>query len=132
RLLRVRRTRRARPGAVLRRVALAARRTTDGRRRLERVGRARAARPGAELVEVAVARRGAADRAGVPRRVLAEVARAVAGIGRARVAVVGARRPGRLLRVGRAGRAPPRAAALRVAPPARRPAADGARLQQLV
>src|SRR5204863_30436 len=36
----------------------------------------------------------------VARRVLARIARAVAGVGRARIAVVGARRPARLLRIG--------------------------------
>src|SRR5439155_499923 len=71
RLLRVGRAGRTRPGAILRRVALAARRTAGGRRRLESVGWARAARSRAELVEVAVTRRGAADRPGVARRVLA-------------------------------------------------------------
>src|SRR5207249_14897 len=98
--LRIGRTRRPRPRTVLRRVAFAGRRPADGTRRLDRVAPALRARPGAELVDVADARGGAADRAGVARRVLAEVARAVAGIGRARVAVVGAQRPARLLRVG--------------------------------
>src|SRR5439155_196262 len=130
--LRIGRTRRPRPRTVLRRVALAARRTTDGGGRLERVGRARAARPGAELVEVAVARRGATDGPGVPRRVLAEVARAVAGIRRARVAVVGAQRPARLLRVGSARLARQSAAALRdVALAGRRPADDADRQEHV-
>src|SRR5439155_975610 len=97
RLLRVRRTRRTRAGAVLRRITLAAGRAAGGGRRLEAVVGTRAARPGAQLVEVAVARRGATDRAGVPRCMLAEVARAVAGVAGARVAVVGAERAARFL-----------------------------------
>src|SRR5207249_1601178 len=96
-ILRVGRARRTRSGAVLRRIALAPRRAADGGRRLEGVVGTRAARPGAQLVEVAVARRGATDRAGVPRCMLAEVARAVAGVAGARVAVVGAERAARFL-----------------------------------
>src|SRR5207249_4993673 len=97
RCLGIRRAVRAVPRAALRRVALAARRPTHGGRRLEGVVGTRAARPGAQLVEVAVARRGATDRAGVPRCVLAEVARAVAGVAGTRVAVVGAERAARFL-----------------------------------
>src|SRR5206468_278508 len=63
------RARRSRPGAVLRRIALASRRPTDHGRRREGVGRARRARSVARLVHVARPRRGAADRPGVPRRV---------------------------------------------------------------
>src|SRR5207244_7039823 len=122
------RARRPRPGPALRGAPPTGRRAADGGPRLERVGRTRAARPGAELVDVAVSRRGAADGAGVPRRVLAEVARAVAGIRRARVAVVGAQRPARLLRVGSARLARQSAAALRdVALAGRRPADDADR-----
>src|SRR5439155_7635284 len=84
-------------GALPARIALAPRRAADGGRRLEGVVGTRAARPGAQLVEVAVARRGATDRAGVPRCMLAEVARAVAGVAGARVAVVGAERAARFL-----------------------------------
>src|SRR5437870_4868707 len=80
--LRIRRAAGARPGAILRRVALAARRPTDGARRLEGVGGADRARPRAVLVDVTHTRRRAADRAGVPRRVLAGVVRPVE-IGRA-------------------------------------------------
>src|SRR5207249_292476 len=73
-------------------------------RRALRIRRAGRARAGAALPQVADARRGAADRAGIPRRVLAGVVRAVAGVGRARVAVVGARGAARLLGIGRAAR----------------------------
>src|SRR5207302_8117773 len=119
------RARRRRAGAVLRRVALTARPAGGPSRLLEHVGRARAAGPGAELVEVAVARRGATDGPGVPGRVLTGIARAVARVGRARVAVVGAQRPARLLHVGSARLARQSAAALRdVALAGRRPADD--------
>src|SRR5205823_706203 len=129
---RIGRARRSRPGAVLRRVALTARRAADRGRRLEGIGRARAAGPGAELVEVAVARRGAADGAGIPGRVLAGIARAVARVGRARVAVVGAQRPARLLHVGSARLARQSAAALRdVALAGRRPADDADRQEHV-
>src|SRR5439155_20577069 len=94
--LRVCRAAGAGPGAALRWITLARRRPADRRRRLERIRRASTARSGAGLVHVTVARRGAAYGAGVPRRVLAVVARAVARIRRARVAVVGAGRAGRL------------------------------------
>src|SRR5207302_1398021 len=97
RCLGIRRAVRAVPRAALRRVALAARRPTHGGRRLEGVGGTGPARPRAVLVNVTDARRRAADRAGVPRRVLAEVARAVAGVAGARVAVVGAERAARFL-----------------------------------
>src|SRR5262249_4044831 len=100
RLLRVRGARGARPGAVLRRVALARRRAAGGGRRLEGVVRTGAARPGAQLVEITVARRRPTDRAGVAGWMLAEVARAVAGVGGARVAVVRAERPAGFLHIG--------------------------------
>src|SRR5205807_8722714 len=74
--LRIRRAAGARPGAVLRRVALPPRRPTDGARRLEGVGGADRARPRAVLVDVARARRRPADGARVARRVLAGVDRA--------------------------------------------------------
>src|SRR5205823_3007008 len=67
------------------------------------VGRAARAGPRAVLRLVALPGRRPARRAGVPCRVLAGVAAAVAGVGRARVAVVGAGRAGGALRVGRAG-----------------------------
>src|SRR5207244_781281 len=125
RVLRVGGARGGRSRTVLRRVALARGRTADRARRPEGIGRAGAARSGADLVEVAVARRGAADRAGVAGRVLAEVARAVAGVGGAGVPVVGAERRARLLGVRPARLARQPAAALGdVALPGRRPA-DG-------
>src|SRR5207249_1319244 len=99
----VRRTRGARPGAVLRRVALPARRPADYGRWRERVGGTRRGRAVAGLIEVARARRGATDRTSVRGRMLAIVARAVAHIRGARRAVVGAERAGRLLGVGRTG-----------------------------
>src|SRR5207253_6182593 len=76
--------------AVLGLVAVTGASPALGGRRCEAVGRTARRRPGAALGYVAVARRGATDGPGVPRRVLAEVARAVASVGRARVAVVGA------------------------------------------
>src|SRR5439155_1242510 len=96
-----------------------------------RVGRAGGARPGTRLVRVAGAGRGAAERARVARRVLASVACPVALIERARVAVARARRPRRLLRVGRAARAVARAVLGQVAL-AGRHAADGARRGEAV
>src|SRR5439155_1378855 len=129
--LRIRRAAGARPGAVLRRVALPARRPTDGARRLEGVGGADRARPRAVLVDVARARGGPADGSRVARRVLAGVAAAVALIRAARVAVVRAGRAGRALRVGRARGRRAGAALGRVAF-ARRPAThDEARLEHV-
>ena len=119
------RARRRGPGAVLRRVALASRRPADDRRRLEGIGRARRARSVARLVHVARPRRGAADRPGVPRRVLTRSIRPVASVGRADVAVVRARGAGRRLVVRRTRGARPGAVLRRVALPARRPADDG-------
>src|SRR5439155_72816 len=115
RTLGVRRAARRRPGAVLCRVALATRGPAGGGRRLEGVGRTRGARPGAALGHVAGSGRRAARRPSVARRVLAEVARAVALVRAARVAVIGAGRPRRALRVGRAGRARAGAVLRRVA-----------------
>src|SRR5207253_7256461 len=68
--------------------------------RLVRIGGTRGIRPVTGLGHVADARRRAARSAGVARRVLAGSAGAVAGVGRARIAVVGAPRPARLLRIG--------------------------------
>src|SRR5207245_1322190 len=127
--LRIRRAAGARPGAVLRRVALAARRPTDGARRLEGVGGADRARPGAVLVDVARGRGGPADGARIARRMLAGVARSVALIGAARVPVVGTRRARRCLGIRRAVRAVPRAALRRVALAARRSTHGGRRLE---
>src|SRR5438876_2594876 len=71
--------------------------------RLLGVGRTGAARAGAGLGQVALARRGATLRPRVARRMLAERAAPVTGVGGARVAVVRARRSARLLGIGRAG-----------------------------
>src|SRR5439155_13357306 len=115
-----------RAGAALRHVAGAGRGAAHDGRGLEGVGRAGRARGVAGLVHVARARRRAADRAGVPGRVLAGAVRAVAGVGRARAAVVGARGArGRLVVRGTAGSAA-RAVLRRVAL-ARRGAADDGR-----
>src|SRR5439155_1068540 len=132
RLLRVGRAGRTRPGAILRRVALAARRTAGGRRRLEGVVRARAARSRAELVEVAVACRGAADGPGVARRVLTGIARAVTGVGGADVAVIRAEGATRRLGTRPAPRPVPVAILGRVALAARGAAGDEGRLEGVV
>src|SRR5206468_3107218 len=105
--------------AVLRRVALARRGAADDGRGLEGVGRAGRARPVAGLVLVARAGRRAAHRAGVPRRVLAGIVRPVAGVGRARAAVVSARRPRRALGIRWAARSCAGAVLRRVALPRR-------------
>src|SRR5207244_4287799 len=102
--LRARRAARPRPAADLGRAALACRGAADDEARLEHVVGTGAARPGAVLIHVANAGGRAADRPGVARRVLAGVARAVARVGRAGGAVVGARGARRGLRIGR----PPR------------------------
>src|SRR5207247_5054958 len=70
------------------------------RARLLRIGGTRGIRPVAGLGYVAVTRRRPAHRIGVAGRVLAGIAGAVAGVGRARIVVVGARRRARLLRIG--------------------------------
>src|SRR5207244_588546 len=67
---------------------------------LEGVGGTVGIRPVAALGHVAVARGRPALRTGVARRVLAGSARAVAGVGRAGITVVGARRPARLRCIG--------------------------------
>src|SRR5207249_8162274 len=94
--------------------------------RLLDVGRAHPARAGARLAQVALAGGPAAHRPGVAGRMLAGVARAVALVEAARVAVARAGRPRGTLRIrgtggGRAG------AVLRRVALARRGAADGRR-----
>src|SRR5438094_4658815 len=126
RALGVRRAARRRPGGALCRVALATTGRASGGRRLEGVGRTRGARPGAALGHVAGSGRRAARRPSVARRVLADVARAVALVRTARVAVVGAGRPRRALRVRRAARARPRAHLRRIALAGGSPADDEA------
>src|SRR5207247_10089 len=123
---RIGRAGRARAGAVLWRIALARRRPADRPRGLEGVRRARRAGSGAVVRHVAVAGRRAAGGPGVAGRVLAGIVRPVALVAAAGVAVVGARRPGRVLRVGRTGGARSGAVLRRVAL-ARRGAADGRR-----
>src|SRR5205085_5146473 len=86
--LRVAGTRGARAGADLGRVADAGRRPALRRARQERVGGTARARAGARLGDVADAGRGAADGAGVAGGMAARPV-AVAGVGGARVAVVG-------------------------------------------
>src|SRR5439155_13596969 len=103
------RTCRRRAGAVLRDVAGAGGGPADDRRRLEGIGRAGRARPVARLVDVARACRSPAHGAGVPGGVLARIARAIAGVRRARIAVVRAPGAGAHLGVARAGRARARA-----------------------
>src|SRR5207245_759939 len=106
-------------------VALARRRAADKGARPHHVARAGGAGAGAGLVGIAhVARAVAADRPGVARRVLARVARAVAVVGRAGVAVIRAGRARRLLRVGRAARPGDAGAHLGLVALARRRAAD--------
>src|SRR5207249_1328183 len=129
RLERVGGTVRTRAGAVLGHVADTGRSTALDEGRQEAVRRAGRARSRACLDVVAGARRRPADRAGVAGRVLAGVARAVALVEAARVAVARARRPGRLLGVGRAHRARAGARLAQVAlaggPAAHRPGVAG-------
>src|SRR2546427_615882 len=127
RRLRIRRAGRARhAGAELLHVARAGRGAADGRARRRQGRRAGGARPGAVLRRITVV-----PRAGVPARgrvaggVLAGIAQPVARIERAGVAVVGARRAGRLLPVGRAMRARAGAELRRVALVHRRPTRGG-------
>src|SRR5204863_3587894 len=87
-------------------------------------GRAGRARGGAGVGLAARARRRAAGRPRVPRRVLTVDARAVALVERAGVAVGGARRARRLLRVGRTVRPVGWAVLLQVTLPCPRPALD--------
>src|SRR5205823_1372048 len=103
-LLRVGRTVRPGPGAEVVLIALVDRWPAVDGARLEQVSRAGAAEAGAELGQVAGTSGRPADRAGVPGRMLARVAGAVACVGRAGVAVVRARRPAGRLRVRRAVR----------------------------
>src|SRR5205823_1151387 len=126
RLLGVRRAAGARPGAVLRRVALARRGAALRARGLEAVGGADGARARARLGHIAHPGRCAALRPRVARGMLADRARPVALVRGAWIGVGGARRPRRLLRVGRAVRPVPGAVLGEVAL-ARRHAADGAR-----
>src|SRR5207249_1127850 len=99
--LRVGRTRGARSRAELGGVALTGRGAAEGRGGEEGIGRAGRARAVAGLGLVAVPGRRPAHRPRIPRRMLAVAAAAVAGVGRARVAVVGAGGAGSALRVGR-------------------------------
>src|SRR5207253_1121191 len=124
RLLRVGRTGGPGARAALGLVAFACRRTADGARGREAIGRARRARARARLGHVARAGGRPADRPGVPRRVLAGVAAAVTRVGGARVAVVGAGRAARLLRVGGTARAAARAVLREIALVRRGPAYD--------
>src|SRR5205807_377662 len=121
----VARAARSRAGTVLGDVAVTGRAPALNAARLEPVSGARAARPGTCLVRVAHAGRRAADRPGVAGRMLAGVARAVALVPGARVAVAGARRSCRALGVRGARRARSGARVGRVAV-ARRRAAHGA------
>src|SRR5207244_6060040 len=95
--LRVRRAVGAVARAVLGRIALARRGAADRARRLARIRGTDGARAGAALVHVAGTSSGPAHRPGIPRRVLAGVAAAVASAEARRVAVGGARRPARVL-----------------------------------
>src|SRR5581483_4580220 len=128
-LLRVGGAARPAPGARLRQVALVRSGTTDRARRREAVGRAARARSGAGLRDVTGARRRPAHRPGIPGGVPAVDAAAVALIERAGIAVVAARGPGRLARVGWAGRGRSRARFRQVADPCSRTADDRRRLE---
>src|SRR5207253_649694 len=97
--LRVGRAGGAAAGAEIGRVTLVHRLAAHRARRLDGVCRPHGAAVRAGLVLVADAGGGAAHRPGVPRRVLAGVAAAVALVAAARVAVIGARRPRRALRI---------------------------------
>src|SRR5207245_2036312 len=99
--------------------------------RLDQVGRAARARAGAGLAEVALVRRRTADRARVARRVLAADVRAVARVGGARIAVLRARGPVRLLRVGRTVGRVARAALGDVALPRRCPTGGARGLEEV-
>src|SRR5206468_1875556 len=94
------------PVAVLDEIARAGGGPADDEGARDAVRRAGGALAIAHLGHVAIVRAGAADGAAVPRRVLARRMGAVAAIGGARVAVVGAGRPRRRQRVGRAVVAP--------------------------
>src|SRR5205807_1013184 len=107
-------TGRRRPGAVLRHVARAGRRAARDEGRLEAVRRTGRARAGAGLVHVADSGRRTALRPGVPGRVLAGVAAAVALVAATRVAVCRAGRSGGGLRVRRTVGAVPGAVLRRI------------------
>src|SRR5207253_11337 len=120
------------PGAEIVQIAFADRRAAECQRRLERVVRARRAAARARLGDVADAHRRAARGSRVAGRMLTRIADPVASIGRADVAVVRARRPARLLRIGRAVRAGARTVLGEVALPRRRAAGEGDRLEGVV
>src|SRR5207249_3950650 len=103
----------------------------DDEARLEHVGGTRAARARAGLVNVAGTGRSPAHRARVAGRVLAGVARPVARVGRAGVAVVGAGRAVGLLGVGGARRAAAGAEVVQVAFPHRGAAEGGRGLERI-
>src|SRR5207302_1218864 len=113
-------------------VALVHRGATEHGRGLEGVVRTRRAAARAGLRHVADARRGATGGPAVARRMLAGVAGTVAGVGRAGVAVVRARRPARLLRIGRTVRAGAWTGLRQVAFARRRPTGEGRRLEGVV
>src|SRR5581483_8575248 len=104
RLLRVGGAGSRRAGAALGEGALVDGGAAGNARRLERIGGAGGTRPGARLGDVADVRRRAAGRAGVAGGMLAGVVRAVAGVGRARIAVVRTGRAAGCFCVRRAGR----------------------------
>src|SRR5207253_1076268 len=110
-------------------VALAGGTPAEHRRGLESVGRAHRARSRARLGDVAVARRRAAGRPGVAGGVLTVVARPVAQIRAARIAVVGAAGARRRLRVGGTARTGARTVLGRVALAGRRATDGGRRLE---
>src|SRR5207253_1901434 len=114
-----------RPVAGLGHVAGARGRAAHGADRLLGLGRAGRARAVAALGRIAGPRRRPAHRARVARRVLAGIGAAVALIERARIAVVGARGPTRLLRIRRTRGTRARAGLRQVAHAGRR-AAHGA------
>src|SRR5439155_2974021 len=111
--------------AGLGQVADARGRAAHGARRLLGVGRAGRARAVAALGRIAGSRRRPAHGAGLARRVLADIAAAVALIERARIAVVGAHGPTRLLRSRRTPRTRARPGLPRVAHARRRAAHRG-------
>src|SRR5207244_9531337 len=103
---------------------------TEHGRGLESVVRTRRAATRAGLRHVADARGGATGRPAVARRMLAGVARTVAGVGRAGVAVVGTGGPARDLRIGRAVGAVPGAEIVTIALGRRRAARWGRRRER--
>src|SRR5207247_1024443 len=113
-------------------IALADRRPAVHRPRLEHVVRTRGRAARARLGHVARARGRATWDARGAGRGLAGVARTVAGVGRAGVAVVGAGGPARDLRVGRAVGAVPGAEIVQIAFADRRAAECQRRLESVV